>query len=159
RAGARRAVVVDVDDRDAGEAELVDGLLTGGGVAVAVGGDGLLDLGVIDARVVERLRPRLLHHVGVVPLAPAGLLELGHADADDEHLVGHGFKQYVVGRGSRQLAEWTFPDERRDYPGGRGSLGRPSTRSPTMLRCTWAVPPQMVDERWLKKFDVHLSGV
>ena len=28
-----------------------------------------------------------------------------------------------------------------------GSLGRPSTRSPTMLRWTWAVPPQMVPER------------
>ena len=30
---------------------------------------------------------------------------------------------------------------------GLGSLGRPSTRSPTMLRWIWAVPPQMVSER------------
>ena len=32
-------------------------------------------------------------------------------------------------------------------PAGLGSLGRPSTRSPTMLRWISAVPPQMVSER------------
>jgi hypothetical protein len=31
-----------------------------------------------------------------------------------------------------------------------GSFGKPSTRSPTMLRWIWLVPPQMVSER-LKK--------
>ena len=32
--------------------------------------------------------PASLRHVGVVPLAAARLLELGHPDADDEHLAG-----------------------------------------------------------------------
>src|SRR3954453_15052260 len=41
---------------------------------------------------------------------------------------------------------------------GKGSLGRPRTRSPTMLRCTCAVPPQMVDDRLDRKFCCHLSG-
>ena len=45
RRGAGRAVVVDVDDRDAGEAELVERPLAVGRVAVAVAGEGLLDVG------------------------------------------------------------------------------------------------------------------
>ena len=32
-----------------------------------------------------------------------------------------------------------------------GSFGSPNTRSPAMLRCTWAVPPQMVPERLPRK--------
>src|SRR6056297_147095 len=38
--------------------------------------------------------------------------------------------------------------------GGLGSLGRPSTRSPTMLRWIWLVPPQMVSEREKKNDDI-----
>ena len=38
------------------------------------------------------------------------------------------------------------------WSAGLGSLGRPSTRSPTMLRWIWLVPPQMVSDR-LKKND------
>src|SRR5690349_19647862 len=44
------------------------------------------------------------------------------------------------------------------YEPGVGSFGRPRTRSPTMLRCTWAVPPQIVDDRCWKNAEVHLSG-
>ena len=36
---------------------------------------------------------------------------------------------------------------------GFGSLGSPNTRSPTMLRCICAVPPQIVSEREKKKAD------
>ena len=43
RRRAGRAVVVHVDDRDAGEADLVDRRLAAGGVAVDVAGEGLLD--------------------------------------------------------------------------------------------------------------------
>ena len=34
-----------------------------------------------------------------------------------------------------------------------GSLGSPSTRSPTMLRWIWDVPPQMVSDREKKNDD------
>ena len=35
-----------------------------------------------------------------------------------------------------------------------GSFGSPSTRSPTMLRWIWLVPPQMVSEREKKNADI-----
>ena len=87
RRGAGRAVVVDVDDRDPGQAELVERPLAVGRVAVAVAGVGLLDVLVGDAGVGERLLPRLLGPVGVVALLGAGLLELGHPDPDHERAV------------------------------------------------------------------------
>ena len=37
---------------------------------------------------------------------------------------------------------------------GLGSLGKPSTRSPTMLRWIWLVPPQIVSEREKKNDDI-----
>ena len=87
RRGAGRAVVVDVDDRDPGQAELVERALAVGRVAVAVAGVGLLDVLVGDAGVGERLLPRLFGPVGVVALLGPGLLELGHADPDHERPV------------------------------------------------------------------------
>src|SRR5699024_8199153 len=42
---------------------------------------------VVDTRVLEGGRTGFTGHVRVVPLAPAGLFELGHADADDEHAL------------------------------------------------------------------------
>ncbi len=89
RRRARRAVVVDVVDGDAGESELVDGPLAAGRLPVDVPNAGLLDGLVGDHRVLEGLRDGLLHHVGVVPLAGLGLLELRHANADDEHAASH----------------------------------------------------------------------
>ena len=38
--------------------------------------------------------------------------------------------------------------------GGAGFLGRPRTRSPTMLRWIWLVPPQIVSEREKKNADI-----
>ena len=46
-------IVVDVVDRDLGHAELVEDALAAGGVAIAVAGDGLVDLIVVDAGVEE----------------------------------------------------------------------------------------------------------
>src|SRR3954465_1021658 len=89
RARAGRAVVVDVDDGDAGEAEAVDRPLPVGRVAVAVADVGLLDLVVGDAGVLEGLAPRLLRPVGVVALLGPRLVELGHADPDDERALAH----------------------------------------------------------------------
>ena len=37
---------------------------------------------------------------------------------------------------------------------GLGSLGRPSTRSPPMLRWIWLVPPQIVSDREKKNDDI-----
>ncbi len=42
---------------------------------------------------------------------------------------------------------------------GLGSLGRPRTFSPTMLRWIWLVPPQMVSDRLKKNDDtIGLTG-
>ena len=60
RGRAGRAVVVHVVDRDAGEPELVERALAGGGLAVAVADRRLLDLVVTDAGVRERLAAGLL---------------------------------------------------------------------------------------------------
>src|SRR6185369_3554202 len=87
RRGAGRAVVIDVDDRDSGQAELVERPLAVSRIAVAVAGVGLLDVLVRDARVRKRLLPRLLGPVRVVALLGAGLLELGHPDPDHVRLA------------------------------------------------------------------------
>ena len=44
------------------------------------------------------------------------------------------------------MLDWTYS--------GRGSFGRPSTRSPTMLRWIWLVPPQIVSDREKKNDDI-----
>ena len=55
---------------------------------------------------------------------------------------------------------FTDPVSSRESPGGGpqppawGSLGRPSERSPTMLRWICDVPPQMVSERLKKNADI-----
>ena len=50
---ARRAVVVHIVDGDAGQAELVEDALATGAVAVAIAGDALVDVVVVDLRVNE----------------------------------------------------------------------------------------------------------
>ena len=42
----------------------------------------------------------------------------------------------------------------RDTSSYFGSFGRPRTRSPTMLRWIWLVPPQIVSEREKKNDDI-----
>jgi hypothetical protein len=41
---------------------------------------------------------------------------------------------------------------------GLGSFGNPSTRSPTMLRWIWLVPPQIVSERLKKNDDCNTEA-
>ena len=72
-----------------GEAELVERALPGGRIAVAVADGRLLDVVVVDPGVGQRLGAGLLRHVRVVPVLRAGLLELGHADTDDEYPLTH----------------------------------------------------------------------
>ena len=88
RGRAGRAVVVDVDDRDAGHADLVQRLLAAGGVAVDVAGVGLLDVVVADAGVVQRLARGQGAHL-VVRRAGARLGERDHAHAGDEYFAAH----------------------------------------------------------------------
>ncbi|MCY1295371.1 hypothetical protein D9M70_447090 [compost metagenome] len=86
RAGG--AVVVDVHDRDPGHADVIQGLLAAGGIAVHVAGIGLLHLGVVQAGLGQRLPDRLgAHHV--VMLAGAWLAERDHADAGNEDATCH----------------------------------------------------------------------
>lgn len=80
--GAGRAVVVDVVDWDLGHAELVENALAAGGVAVAVAGDTLVDVVVVDLGVEKGLDSSLEAELGVVDLS-ARLNKLGHADAED----------------------------------------------------------------------------
>jgi hypothetical protein len=83
---AGRAVVVDVDDRDAGHADAIQRLLAAGRVAIHVAGIGLLDVTVIDAGVLQG-RARCFRRHDVVRRARARLGEGDHAHARDEYLV------------------------------------------------------------------------
>src|SRR5690606_35633056 len=80
RAGG--AVVVYVEDRDAGKSEIVDGALTARAVAVDVAAVRGLHSLEVDLRVRERGAGGLHGH-DVVFVASARLLALRHADADD----------------------------------------------------------------------------
>jgi hypothetical protein len=85
----RRAVVVHVDDRHAGDAERIQRALPARAVAVDVADVRLLDLLRRHAGVLQRVLHRALRH-HVVRVARAGLLELDHADAEDVDLrVAH----------------------------------------------------------------------
>jgi len=88
RGAAGGAVVVDVEHRDAGEAELVDRALAAGRIAVHVAGVRLLHLIEGDLRVGERGLAGLRRH-HVILLALAGLGEGDHPDADDIYFAWH----------------------------------------------------------------------
>ncbi|MNT21460.1 hypothetical protein D3C72_1568000 [compost metagenome] len=90
RGGTRRAVVVDVDDGNAGEAHLVQRGLAAGGVAVDVPRVSLLDQLVADAGVGQRAAHGFGAHVGVAG-ARAGLCERDHAHAADDDFLAHVF--------------------------------------------------------------------
>jgi hypothetical protein len=92
RAGG--AVVVDVVDGDAGEADLVDRALAARGIAIAVPDRDLLHLVVRDAGVLEGLGPRLPRHVRVVPIPRSRLLELRHPDADQAWKAGQAGRAF-----------------------------------------------------------------
>src|SRR5690606_2417236 len=89
RGGTGGAVVVDIDHRDTGHAQLVDRALAGGRLTVDVADVGLFHFAVVDSGIGEGLGARLARHIRVVPvaavfvLAPAGLFELRHPDTDD----------------------------------------------------------------------------
>ncbi|MNN50115.1 hypothetical protein D3C81_1646880 [compost metagenome] len=86
--GTGGTVVVDVEYRNAGHADAVQGFLAAGGVAVAIAGIGLLDIGKVQPGIGQGQADRLFAH-HVIRIAGARLLELDHADAGDEYLVAH----------------------------------------------------------------------
>ena len=90
RRRTRRTVVVHVGDRDAGHPELVECAVTGRRVARHIADEALLDLGEIDARVLQGICAGFACHVRVVPpLAAARLFKLRHPHTYDENLVRH----------------------------------------------------------------------
>src|SRR6185503_16818793 len=92
--GAGRAVVVDVDHRDARQANVVDSALPAGAVAEDIAGVRLLEVLVLDPGVLDGRPGRLGGH-DVVLLALARLGELGHADADDVYATTHGIASFL----------------------------------------------------------------
>ena len=99
RRAAGAAVVVDIVDRNASEAEAVHGTLAASRVAIHVAHDGLLHVVVRDASVVESLGSSLGRHLGIVPITLAGFLEAGHTDTDHKHTTRHGGEEV---RGERE---------------------------------------------------------
>lgn len=94
---ASGAVVVDVVDGNLGHAKLVKDTLTAGAVAVAVAGDALVDIVVVDLSVEESLYTSFESELSVVHQA-SGLDELGHAhaqDVDGRLLLGRHFDEWL----------------------------------------------------------------
>src|SRR3990172_411328 len=112
RGRARRAVVVHVVDGDAREPQLVDGALAAGRLAVDVPDGSLLNFAIGDAGVLQRLRPGLLRHVGVVPGAGPWLLELGHSNTHHLHFAGHLSSFSTVAAPAARRVQYSF-DRRR----------------------------------------------
>lgn len=92
---AGRAIVVDVVDGDLGHAELVEDALSTGGVAVAVTGDALVDVVVVDLGIKHGLDASFKAQLVVVDFAP-GFDELGHPYTQD---VGGGWLARHSGNG------------------------------------------------------------
>ena len=88
RGGAGRAVVVDVEDRDAGHADFVERALAAGRVAVDVAHVGVLDRVVGEAGIGQREVRGAPGHGGV-GFVGTGLDKGDHADAGDEDWIGH----------------------------------------------------------------------
>ncbi len=85
---ARRAVVVDVKHWNAGDTHLVDRALATGAIAIDVASIGLLDSGVIDASIAQRLADGACSH-HIIVITCAGLCELNHANAENIYLICH----------------------------------------------------------------------
>ena len=88
RRGPGRAVVVDVDHRDAGHAHRVQRTLSAGGIAIHVADIGLLDALVIDACIGQGATCRLGAHV-VIRFGSARLGEGHHAHAGNNDGLTH----------------------------------------------------------------------
>ncbi len=93
----------------------------------------------------------------VATVVAAGLLMWRHqAGARRTRVAGDEVAERIhrgPGRAGRRVARGLTGGSARAQPAATalGSLGRPRTRSPTMLRWISAVPPQIVSDRLKKK--------
>ena len=87
--GAGSAVVVDVHDGDASQAEPIQGGLAGGGIAVHIAHVGMANIAVLEPRVFNGQTCGGLPHNGVV-VALTGLGKGNHADAGNFYGRSHG---------------------------------------------------------------------
>ncbi|MNZ76040.1 hypothetical protein D3C78_945340 [compost metagenome] len=95
RGGASGAIVVDVDDRDTGATDFIQGGLAAGGVTVDIAGECHLHLGIVNAGILERQARCLRPHVGVTR-ARTGLGERDHADPGYHHFVAHRLMSFAM---------------------------------------------------------------
>ena len=86
---AGRAVVVDIDDRDAGHAYRVKRALSAGRVAIYVAHICLLHLTVVDARVGQRAAHGIGTHLEI-GCGTARLCKRHHADTTDDGMTDQG---------------------------------------------------------------------
>src|ERR1039458_557710 len=83
------AVGVDVLDGNSGETEFIDGTLATCRIPVTIANARLLYRVVGYGRIIQRLRRTFLDHVEIVPFLRERLLELGHSDTNNKHLLTH----------------------------------------------------------------------
>jgi hypothetical protein len=79
---ASAAVIVDVVDWDLGHAKLIEDSLAAGGIAVAVAGNSLVDVVIVDLGIEHRFHAGFESELGVVNFA-AGFDKFSHAYAKD----------------------------------------------------------------------------
>ncbi len=99
-----RAIIVHVVNRNLRHAELIEHPLPAGAVAVAVAGDALVDVIVVNLGVEEGFDAGFEAEFGVVDLS-AGFDEFGHANAQD---VGGGWGGFAHGRGMLEVWGWVI---------------------------------------------------
>jgi hypothetical protein len=87
--GSGRAIVVHVDDGNAGHADPIERFLPRGRIAVHVTGECLLHVAIVEARFGKRVGDCARRH-HVVGFARAGLGERDHADTGDDDIATHG---------------------------------------------------------------------
>ena len=78
------AIVVDVEHRNSGHADLIKAPLPGGGIAVNIPCIGLLDLVIVEAGIRQRCDDRGVGHFRIGPVGP-WLGEGDHADTGDDY--------------------------------------------------------------------------
>ena len=86
--GAGGAVVVDIDNRNAGHPDFIQNTLSAGAVAVDIARIGLLDLVIFDARIFQRHVDRLGAHDRII-LILSRLYKGRHADARNDYFLTH----------------------------------------------------------------------
>ena len=83
-----RAIIVDVDDRDAAQSTRIQGSLAGCAVAIDIADIGLLDRWIGDSRIRQNICDRVRRHRSIIP-GFAGCGKGGHRHTGNNHGAGH----------------------------------------------------------------------